>query len=549
MQPTPEPRRNRAIAQPVRVGRRHRLLARPAALRSGFFNSESPRPSAETIESRAGSPWRDASPRDYREGLRRLKPPKPGKVPRRRPCGSSLPVLRQLARASYFLFLGAVGVALLPAEATQGRASGAGPGKLFVSAKGSDTGRCTRAQPCASFNRAYRVASPGQVVEVAAGSYPPQQILADASKRSAADVIFRPAPRASVFVSRINLGAWNPPGPAGASHITLKNMSVNLVTAVEAVDITWENLDARSFYLASAQRVLVKGGDYGPCTSTVDNPYTVCQNSKIDLTAVGKPENRNITIDGAVFHDYRIGRPSDHWECLIIFSGRGITIRNSRFANCQYFDILLEDHRADPGDRPLRGVLLENNWFDTPWDGAGGHNRPTAVAFSLAGAGVEDVLIRSNSFRENTGLVPNTGSGTNFVDFRVVGNLLGSSGCASRVVYLRNLRATARCSASDEAVPWGYVWRGSSLRRDRTAASVVTRIFTDIARGVRPEQLAQRLLRQRAASPGGHPWTATAIAAIVRNPSYVGNRYGARGAHPRIARPSLWKAAQTRLRR
>jgi Recombinase len=460
------------------------------------------------------------------------------------PCG----LLRLLARPNYLLLLGAVGLAVLPAEAaTDGRASGAGPRKLFVSTKGSDEGRCTRAQPCASFNRAYRAASAGQVVEVAAGSYPPQQIVADPSKTSAADVVFRPAPRAAVFVSRINLGAWNPPGPRGASHVTFKNMSTKLVTAYDAVDITWENLDARSFYLASAQHVRIKGGDYGPCTSSVDNLYTVCQNSKIDLTPAGKRENRNITIDGAVFHDYRIGRAGDHWECLIIFSGRGIQIRNSRFVNCEYFDILLEDHRADPLDRPLRDVVLENNWFDTPWDGAGGHNRPTAVAFSLAEAGIENVLVRSNSFHENTGLVENTGGGTNFVDFRVVANLLGRSGCAPRVAYSRNVRAGTHCSPSDKAVPWGYARRSDRLRPTPAAAKVVRTIFREAARGVGPSLIARRLRAAGSPTPPGREWTAAAVRAIARDAAYRGGRYGARGAHPGLVALATWRAAQARL--
>jgi hypothetical protein len=44
-----------------------------------------------------------------------------------------------------------------------------------------DSNPCTAAAPCASFDRAYRAASGGQVVEVAGGSYGNQELDGDAS--------------------------------------------------------------------------------------------------------------------------------------------------------------------------------------------------------------------------------------------------------------------------------------------------------------------------------------------------------------------------------
>jgi hypothetical protein len=48
--------------------------------------------------------------------------------------------------------------------------------KLFVAVNGNDSGACTQAAPCRSFNRGYQVAQLGDVVEVAAGDYPAQTI-------------------------------------------------------------------------------------------------------------------------------------------------------------------------------------------------------------------------------------------------------------------------------------------------------------------------------------------------------------------------------------
>src|SRR5262245_45829006 len=62
--------------------------------------------------------------------------------------------------------------------------------KVFVSTTGSDQANCSRVSPCKTFDRAYRVAQPGQVVEVAGGTYGSQTIGADSSRGSADDVVF-----------------------------------------------------------------------------------------------------------------------------------------------------------------------------------------------------------------------------------------------------------------------------------------------------------------------------------------------------------------------
>ena len=58
---------------------------------------------------------------------------------------------------------------------------------LSVSLQGSDSAPCSRA-PCASFDRAYQAARPGDIVEVHGGTYPDQRLSLDASKTSADDV-------------------------------------------------------------------------------------------------------------------------------------------------------------------------------------------------------------------------------------------------------------------------------------------------------------------------------------------------------------------------
>src|SRR5437763_7009891 len=90
---------------------------------------------------------------------------------------------------------------------------------VFVSASGSDSNRCTQSAPCQSFYRGYRAAKPGQIVQLAAGTYPEQSIGVDNSKTSSSRVIMAAAPGAKVAVD----GDLSIAG----SHLTLRNVSMS----------------------------------------------------------------------------------------------------------------------------------------------------------------------------------------------------------------------------------------------------------------------------------------------------------------------------------
>src|SRR5206468_9078804 len=58
-----------------------------------------------------------------------------------------------------------------------------GAANLYVSPTGNDANPCLQVSPCASFNRAYQIALPGQTVQVAGGTYGSQVISEKASLR------------------------------------------------------------------------------------------------------------------------------------------------------------------------------------------------------------------------------------------------------------------------------------------------------------------------------------------------------------------------------
>jgi hypothetical protein len=399
---------------------------------------------------------------------------------------------------------------------------------LFVSTTGSDSGRCTQASPCASLNRAYLVAKSGQVVEIAAGSYPYQQINSDGSKTSSADVIFQPAAGANVVFERIALGDGE--GTPAASHVTIKNVHAGELEAfTPARDITWIGIDAGNFYIRGVQGLTIKGGDWGPCGS---RDPSCGGNNKID-DPVGEQPNDRITIDGAKFHDFRIQNPEDHFECLFLRGGTNIAVRNSTFTHCDFYDIFLQHTEANTFD----GLRIERNWFDMTGDGRGNDVRETAVAFSPRGRPFNNMTVRNNSFRGRAGVAWNDdeGDGSVYSGFAASGNVFGTRAeCYGSVAYAANIwEGGGACSPKDAKPPYGYAAADGRLVASGSRAQLVRRAFALAAKG-RPVAAIARAVHLGAAG----------VRAILANPVYLGNVYGANGAHPALVARKVWTAAR-----
>lgn len=291
-------------------------------------------------------------------------------------------------------------------------------GDRFVAPNGSDANPCTAAAPCLSFNRAYDVAANGDTVEVAGGAYGVQRIVRDEKYTTAdtPDVVFQPAAGATVTVGNLEFGKSVPVegGTAnGPSNVTVKDMHDNggasgcdWYVGTDAYWVTIVNGDACNLLVEQAKHTTVLGGDWGPCT--VPGP---CSNMKI----VDSPY---VTFDGLYVHDFRIVPGSgEHFECMFIVSGRDITVRNSRFENCEYYDIFVQRYYGT-----LEGFLLiERNTFGVPWDGQGDQNRPGALAFSPRGEPFRNVTVKCNVFAPGTGISLNDdGDGTVYENFVVI---------------------------------------------------------------------------------------------------------------------------------
>jgi hypothetical protein len=257
---------------------------------------------------------------------------------------------------------------------------------LFVSPYAAGRA-CTRSAPCSSFEQAYLVARPGQVVQVADGRYPPQRIPVDPSKRSSADVVFQPAPGATVTIGCPSDGVSCL--DILGDHVTIRDMHVAYMPPVNGYawqgtvdtergsdDVTLIGIDAGSLN-AVASNMTVRGGDWGP---SID-PH----NMRIDDQCV------NCTWDGLKIHDFAVAQ-GGHMECLTFEGGTNVTIRNSEFRSCAIFSIF-----AKPGGR-INGALIENNVFWNPRR----FDLANDIRFTNGGGGTcSRIVIRYNVIGDN----------------------------------------------------------------------------------------------------------------------------------------------------
>lgn len=326
----------------------------------------------------------------------------------------------------------------------------------FVSPNGSDSASCTATEPCLTLNRAYRVAQPGQVVDVSGGTYPTQRIEYDPSKVSADDVYFRPAAGQFVHIEG-DIDVY-------ASHVTVMAMQARDTEVPydgpeDVSDVTLWGMDGRNFTIDSGKEVNVIGGDYGPASSC-GGSYGGGNNG-IRMNRPGVMPS-DILIWGVDIHDVQsYDLVACHIECLIVGAGERITVRGSRFWNCSIFDIFLQ-----PFNGTISDITLENNWFAAPTDPNGHVNSGRAVEFS-GGGPWDNLLIRQNSV--NTAINLNDEApDPQYVNSRMIGNIAVRSNCYKGVTYQGNVwfEGSGSCDPSDRAISGGPPFVNASDHAD-----------------------------------------------------------------------------------
>jgi hypothetical protein len=260
--------------------------------------------------------------------------------------------------------LGTVILAAALLSASSAEATGS---VLHVSPAGSDAGACSAAQPCRSLDRAFDRASGGGRVQIAGGTYPTQTITGDRGSK----VVFATAPSQHVEI-RGDLRVLG-------DHVTIAgpvNVSGSLeIGALErhamTRDVHARGVTARSSYIQSVQDVVIAHSDLAGVPGH-------------EIVMIGAyPTSSRITFDDVKIHGNVPVDPDTHLECMFVTAIDGLTVRNSEFKDCGYFDILI-GLCCGAVQQPSR-LVLENNVFGVSRCFPGAGNCPSSgkAPFSL----------------------------------------------------------------------------------------------------------------------------------------------------------------------
>jgi hypothetical protein len=287
----------------------------------------------------------------------------------------------------------AVGVCCLPASGVGAAGgSGAAGASVYLSPSGSDARDCRSVMAaCKTLNRAYQVAALGDVVELAGGRYGDQVLSGAKSPQlaTAAKITFRPALGAQVQLGRVDIRV---------PHVEFRDMrwdkwkaryDVRDPRAYGAGDLALHNVDARHFSLNGVQNVRVADSEIGPNRNAATGDWPQ------DGIYVGAypPDTHvptNIVFDGLDVHDIREPSADAHSDCIQFTAGVNVTIRNSRFRNCEHADLMI---KGDQG--PLDRFTIENNFFDDTLSAY------SSINLYQTSRGCRNVLIRNNTALQN----------------------------------------------------------------------------------------------------------------------------------------------------
>jgi len=146
----------------------------------------------------------------------------------------------------------------------------------------------------------------------------------------------------------------------------------------------------------------------------------------------------DIVVDGVRFHDFKRTNSTQHTECLQVYAGLRVTIRNSTFSNCDgTADLTISASESDAGNRDM---VVENNFFDKTGDA------PASLQISTM---VQNLLFQYNSGSKE--IIVNACSGCTKGPLTFRGNVFpyGWSLCTAPSTFIRNVWRGGTCSSSD----------------------------------------------------------------------------------------------------
>jgi hypothetical protein len=418
--------------------------------------------------------------------------------------------------------------------------------RLYVAPTGNDSGSCSKGSPCQSFGRAYRTAKPGDTVELAAGTYPAQQLDDDSSKRNAsADVLFVPAAGATVTVDG-DLVVYG-------SHVVFKGgpkpYTLLLRTAwarAPASHVRFENIDGASFQIFGSSFVTIKGGDWGPAVEPDDMESRISPDG-----GVLNSYPHDIVLDGLLVHGSSSPDLTQyHSGGMELVSGYKIAIRNSTFTNNVIYNIEVQDFTSPACCGMKYGnaydVTIENNRFEhpvlaPPYGSPDQNDGQAELQFDPQGGPWKGWTIRRNWFENGLGLAFD-GPATSYENVLVEGNLGGSKtdcgGQATGATWRNNIWEREPCGSGDLKGLLGYRVLDGRLVPDGSSPTVKRAFAAASGKNASARTVARAV--------GLH---VADVRKLLANHAYLGDTIGPAGAHAPLVSRKTWAAAQKAARR
>jgi hypothetical protein len=264
--------------------------------------------------------------------------------------------------------------------------SPAGP-NLVVAIGGSDSNPCSALAPCASFDRAYHVAKPGDTVRVSAGSYPLQTLTYDATKAGATtDVVFQAAAGALARLRGLTLDGTSHVTFVGASSGDLSNPSSGLTLSPTpgtmnsggflkatncASHITAQNLDMESFFITGADHITIRGGTVGGVDNGQLNPFITGPYQGRGTSYCSAEAPKAIVVQNVLFHDVlRTNFPAGHPDCLQIAGTTDTLLDGNRFVRCGTADVMVRPALNIWAGNIIDNLVIQNNSLTPPVEGS-----------------------------------------------------------------------------------------------------------------------------------------------------------------------------------
>jgi len=393
--------------------------------------------------------------------------------------------------------------AVATASATTAACSGGGGGgaaSVAVSTSGSDS-TCVRgdlSKPCLSLNRAYAIAAPGDVVQVAAGSYAAQRITKGSQSQAGPAITFQCVSAHACTTAGIDLGQNNGSLSGDApSYLTFDGIDVrgtvytnyNQNVDPQPTHLTFRNghiwsitSDGSGMLVASVDTLTLQDMEIGPicCGGGGSGDDGI----EIGVNRPGAPSPSNIVLNRVHIHDlydscshmpaavlsqygscsgtgYGDGCTScDHVDGIQVYGANGFLMQNSRIYGVNPgYPVGQGLFMQEANGGKFSNVTIVNSMFaNTP-------NNTVSMSGPGNGSWTGYLHVYYNTIQGNLRLYGSSGSqifaaGTPVV---VAGNIIGNLGSSNNnscsiilangttytPTYSHNLNQNQKCGSTD----------------------------------------------------------------------------------------------------